>query len=199
MGPETKIIGFTIQNGNDGIAIEGKLDILNNRIINTVDGIDYKDRSNIVGGLVRNNVFENNSDDGIDLASNSELQSGSPAIYAGTAFFEWREETVLDSSSFNGDDGIDKEDLLFIRHLDDLDLNVKPQNLVVLPNGNLLVLESQPLRNSRSNEITTDEELVGSVALPASYNPINTDFYCRFKRLIGFTNSGNKLIEINRE
>ena len=63
IGPETKIIGFTIQNGKDGIQAFGKLHILNNRFINNGDAIDYEGG----GGTCRDNVIENNRDDGIDL------------------------------------------------------------------------------------------------------------------------------------
>ncbi|MCZ6594159.1 MAG: metallophosphoesterase, partial [Bacteroidetes bacterium] len=64
VGPSTTIIGFTIQNATDGIFPFAKFDILNCRIRNTSDGIDYEAGS---GGLCKFNVFENNSDDGIDL------------------------------------------------------------------------------------------------------------------------------------
>jgi hypothetical protein len=64
VGPQTTIIGFTLQNADDGIAPSAKFNLLNNRIIDCSDGIDYEDYS---GGLCRENVFEFNSDDGIDL------------------------------------------------------------------------------------------------------------------------------------
>jgi hypothetical protein len=63
-GPETKIIGFTIQNGVDGIHPLAKINIVNNRIVSNGDGIDYEGLS---GGTCRSNIFENNRDDGIDL------------------------------------------------------------------------------------------------------------------------------------
>ncbi len=62
VGPDTQIVGFTIRNAEDGIKAHGKLRILNNRITGTRDGIDFQN----AGGLVRDNTFENNSDDGID-------------------------------------------------------------------------------------------------------------------------------------
>jgi len=68
VGPETKIIGFTIQNGDDGILAFGKLHILNNRFINNMDAIDYEGG----GGICRDNVFENNGDDAIDLDGPTE-------------------------------------------------------------------------------------------------------------------------------
>ena len=63
VGPDTSIIGFTIRNADDGIRPFAKLNILNNIVTDTSDGIDYEGG----GGVARNNVFENNSDDGIDL------------------------------------------------------------------------------------------------------------------------------------
>jgi hypothetical protein len=68
-GLQTKIIGFTIQNGIEGISAFAKLDILNNRFTGHGDAIDYGSGG---GGLCRNNVFENNSDDAIDLDNDSE-------------------------------------------------------------------------------------------------------------------------------
>ncbi len=62
VGPDTQIIGFTIQNGIDGIFASRKLHILSNRFFNNGDGVDYTGS----GGINRNNVYENNSDDGID-------------------------------------------------------------------------------------------------------------------------------------
>jgi parallel beta-helix repeat protein len=62
-GPDTKIIGFTIQNGDDGIEARADIEVLNNRIWNNDDGIDYTNS----GGLNQGNIYEANSDDGIDL------------------------------------------------------------------------------------------------------------------------------------
>jgi len=63
VGPATKIMGFTIQNGNDGISTAATLQILHNRFIGNRDAIDYEGG----GGLCRHNLFENNGDDAIDL------------------------------------------------------------------------------------------------------------------------------------
>ncbi|HLF28456.1 MAG TPA: right-handed parallel beta-helix repeat-containing protein [Anaerolineae bacterium] len=68
VGPETKIIGFTIQHGQDGIRSAAQLHILNNRFTGHSDAIDYGGG----GGFCRNNVFENNSDDAIDLDGPTE-------------------------------------------------------------------------------------------------------------------------------
>jgi hypothetical protein len=86
VGPDTKIIGFTIRNGDDGIATYAKLDIRNNRFIGNHDALDYEDGS---GGVCRNNEFEGNSDDAIDLDYACD-----PAI----------EDNVIRNS---GDDGIE--------------------------------------------------------------------------------------------
>ncbi|MFN8454760.1 MAG: right-handed parallel beta-helix repeat-containing protein [Anaerolineae bacterium] len=63
VGPDTKIIGFTIRNGDDGIATHARIHILNNRIIKNKDGID----STSGGGFIRGNTFEGNKDDGVDF------------------------------------------------------------------------------------------------------------------------------------
>jgi len=67
-GSNTKIIGLTIQNGDNGISARSTLQILNNRFLHNKDGIDYQDS----GGLNSNNVYENNTDDGIDLDGATE-------------------------------------------------------------------------------------------------------------------------------
>lgn len=64
VGEHTTIIGFTIQNGDDGIRARGGIiHILNNRFLNNKDGVDYQDNE----GLNSGNLYENNTDDGIDL------------------------------------------------------------------------------------------------------------------------------------
>jgi hypothetical protein len=64
VGPATTISGFTIQGADDGITAAGHFHLLDSRVTNTSDGIDYEDGG---GGVVRNSVLEGNSDDGIDL------------------------------------------------------------------------------------------------------------------------------------
>ncbi len=59
----TRIIGFTIQNGGDGIICFARIEISNNRFINNSDAIDYEGG----GGICRANVFEKNRDDAVDL------------------------------------------------------------------------------------------------------------------------------------
>ncbi|MEN8181343.1 MAG: right-handed parallel beta-helix repeat-containing protein, partial [Myxococcota bacterium] len=57
------IAGLTIQNADDGLAVRAKIHLVRNRIRWTSDGVDYEDGS---GGTCRYNLFEENSDDGID-------------------------------------------------------------------------------------------------------------------------------------
>ena len=57
------VIGFTIRDGDDGIACYSKVLIEHNRFVNNVDGIDYEGG----GGVCRHNVFVANDDDGVDL------------------------------------------------------------------------------------------------------------------------------------
>ena len=68
-GPQTSIVGLTLRNANDGISGEASFSFLNGRIHGTSDGIDYENNApgTPSGGVVRDSVFELNSDDGIDL------------------------------------------------------------------------------------------------------------------------------------
>jgi hypothetical protein len=63
VGPGTKITGFTIRNGVDGISAAGELQILHNRFLGNDDAIDYEGG----GGTCRYNVFEDNDDDAVDF------------------------------------------------------------------------------------------------------------------------------------
>jgi parallel beta-helix repeat protein len=64
----SKVVGLTIRNGDDGISVSSKINILKNRIINNIDGVDYEKG----GGTCSNNLFADNSDDGIDLDGPTE-------------------------------------------------------------------------------------------------------------------------------
>jgi len=70
VGPATTIVGLTIRNADDGITADGSFQLLDSRVTNNTDGIDYE----AGGGLVRNCVFEGNSDDGIDLDHDVAVQ-----------------------------------------------------------------------------------------------------------------------------
>ena len=69
VGSKTRIVGFTIKNGDDGISCAAKIEISHNRFINNGDAIDYESG----GGLCRNNLFERNRDDAVDLDGASEV------------------------------------------------------------------------------------------------------------------------------
>lgn len=62
-GPETRVIGLTIQNGHDGISASAPMHVYYSRFIRNKDGIDYE----AGGGFCRWNVFDGNKDDAIDL------------------------------------------------------------------------------------------------------------------------------------
>lgn len=64
VGPDTKIIGLTFQNAEDGIIPEAMLHIVHNRFTKIFsDAIDFENS----GGVCAYNVFEDNGDDAIDL------------------------------------------------------------------------------------------------------------------------------------
>ena len=63
VGPETTIIGFTIRNADDGLLVEGDINLYNCHITNTTDGVDYEG----AGGVNKYNLYDLNSDDAIDL------------------------------------------------------------------------------------------------------------------------------------
>jgi len=121
VGPDTKIIGFTIRNGNDGIRSVAKLHILNNRFASNKDGIDYGGS----GGFCRNNVFENNRDDAIDMDGPTEATiedniirtSGDDGIeirlhpYSGPTLNIIIRRNIISSSDEDGIQLVDYEDL----------------------------------------------------------------------------------------
>ena len=84
-GAKTRIVGFTIKNGDDGISCAARIEIAHNRFINNGDAIDYESG----GGICRANIFEKNRDDAVDLDGASE------AVI---------EDNVMRN---NGDDGIE--------------------------------------------------------------------------------------------
>ncbi|MBP90670.1 MAG: hypothetical protein CMJ64_28825 [Planctomycetaceae bacterium] len=84
-GSKTRIVGFTIKNGDDGISCAARIEIAHNRFINNGDAIDYESG----GGICRSNIFEKNRDDAVDLDGASEVVI---------------EDNVMRN---NGDDGIE--------------------------------------------------------------------------------------------
>jgi hypothetical protein len=64
VGKDTKVIGFTFQNAEDGMAPQAMLHVLHNRFRNIFsDAIDFENS----GGVCAHNVFEDCGDDAIDL------------------------------------------------------------------------------------------------------------------------------------
>ncbi len=64
-GAETKIIGFTIRDGSDGIKVWGKANVLNNHLLNAESvGLEL---SADAAAFVQGNVIENNGDAGIEI------------------------------------------------------------------------------------------------------------------------------------
>jgi len=64
VGRDTKIIGFTFQNAEDGMLPQAMIHVLHNRFIKIFsDAIDYENS----GGVCAHNVFEDCGDDAIDL------------------------------------------------------------------------------------------------------------------------------------
>ncbi len=58
------VIGLTVTGGENGIASGSTVDIVRCRVIGNGDGVDYVPGA---GGTIRNSLFANNADDGIDL------------------------------------------------------------------------------------------------------------------------------------
>ena len=67
-GAITSIIGFTIRNSDHAVINSGRIEVLHNRFVENSDALSFESG----GGIVRSNVFENNSDDGIDMDGASE-------------------------------------------------------------------------------------------------------------------------------
>jgi hypothetical protein len=61
-GLATEIVGFTIRNGDDGVACHADVRIAHNYFTGNDDAIDYEGG----GGLCEHNKFEKNSDDAVD-------------------------------------------------------------------------------------------------------------------------------------
>ena len=62
-GPQTRITGFTVRNGDDGITCAATINIDHNRFLSNGDAIDYEGG----GGRCHDNFFDANRDDAIDL------------------------------------------------------------------------------------------------------------------------------------
>jgi len=92
----TSIIGFTIQNGEDGISPSTRFRLLNNIITACSDGIDYESGS---GGICRNNTFRNNRI--------KRVQAQNELLHAEQINLKGRKEPHQHASAYNSED--DKE------------------------------------------------------------------------------------------
>ena len=67
-GPETRVVGFTVRAGKDGIEVAGNAVIERNTIESGSDAVDFPKGS---AGLVHHNTMRNNGDDGVDVDQSS--------------------------------------------------------------------------------------------------------------------------------
>jgi parallel beta-helix repeat protein len=67
-GPGTKLIGFTIQNSHHAVVNAGRVEVANNRFVENGDALSFESGH----GIIRSNLFEHNSDDGIDFDDASD-------------------------------------------------------------------------------------------------------------------------------
>ena len=81
-----RIIGLTLENGENGVAASSAVDISHCRVINNGDGVDYVDGA---GGTLDHTLFAFNTDDGVDLNGYMNVTV--------------RDNIIVD----NGDDGIE--------------------------------------------------------------------------------------------
>ena len=67
VGVGTTIQGFTIRNANNGLDIQGPLQLLNCRVTDTNDAVDYSASGSELVSLVSNCEIDHNRDDAVDL------------------------------------------------------------------------------------------------------------------------------------
>jgi len=72
-GPETRVVGFTVRDGKDGIEVAGNAVIERNVIISGSDAVDFPKGS---AGLVQDNVMRDNGDDGVDVDQSTVVITG---------------------------------------------------------------------------------------------------------------------------
>jgi hypothetical protein len=68
VGPGTRIIGFSIRNGDHAVVNAGNVEVLHNHFSKNKDALSFESGR----GIVRFNVFEDDDDDGIDMDGASE-------------------------------------------------------------------------------------------------------------------------------
>jgi parallel beta-helix repeat protein len=65
---EVRLVGFTLRGSHHAVTVRGKARVLHNRFHRNGDALSFESGS----GTVRSNVFEDNTDDGIDMDGSSE-------------------------------------------------------------------------------------------------------------------------------
>lgn len=68
VGPGSKLVGFTFRHSHHAVVNGGHLEVLHNRFVENGDALSFEGGR----GTVRSNLFEHNSDDGIDMDNASE-------------------------------------------------------------------------------------------------------------------------------
>ncbi len=68
VGPNTRIIGFMIRDGDHAVINAGNIEVLHNHFRGNKDALSFESGK----GVVRFNVFEDDDDDGIDMDGASE-------------------------------------------------------------------------------------------------------------------------------
>jgi hypothetical protein len=65
--PGTLVTGFTIRSGRDGLRLFASADVVHNVVRDNIDAVDYEGNETLIVSVCRDNVIEDNKDDGIDL------------------------------------------------------------------------------------------------------------------------------------
>ncbi|HEU4511886.1 MAG TPA: fibronectin type III domain-containing protein [Nocardioidaceae bacterium] len=70
-GPDTRVVGFSVRDGKDGIKVRGAAVVEHNLLTNlATDAVDFpRDRT----GLAQHNIMEDNGDDAVDVNESSVL------------------------------------------------------------------------------------------------------------------------------
>ncbi|MBD2355860.1 right-handed parallel beta-helix repeat-containing protein [Tolypothrix sp. FACHB-123] len=185
----TKIIGFTIQNGNDGIQINNStgVEIINNRITNTVDAIDFKGKTS---GVIRKNTLENNTDDGVDLNKDASVivEDNTIRNNDGDGL-----EIRLQPYTGNTLDIIIRNNLISGNNNDGIQLidSAGLSNRYIRIEGNRIEKNNQAGLGLMDNEETTEDYRAASI--PESIDVLNNTFYGNNYGLTG----GDNLVALN--
>jgi K319L-like, PKD domain/S-layer homology domain len=159
-GPETKIIGFTIKNGDDNIKVHGKVSVFNNKFFTAAaDAVDYADAA---AGLVMDNYCENNGDDCVDIGNSEVLVEHNQMIANGegseirTSNRAGTQLTIIIRDNFIT--GSRKTALQLI----DID-SISPTTTFILIERNLITNNPQSGLSMMDNGITTEDYRAASL------------------------------------